>query len=176
MRTYTTLFASFLTLAVALACSGAGSGDVAAEPDAVAVVTDPALEEAEAGSDKAEAGSKDAGTETPSTDEEDATDEAQAKAGAYSSNVYGVCRKYTDCDCNLYGSVTDCVEEFGDAKNMFPPSVWGCVLARDCEGLCVFNAGTCFELYALQYTKGSKKGAKYCEEGTLPIEYYDRDG
>jgi hypothetical protein len=154
---------------LALACSGAGTGDVAAEPDAAAVDAG-ASPEAATPAAKADA-------EAPATDEEGATDdEAMATAGAYSSNVYGVCRKYTDCDCNLYGSVTECVEEFGDAKNMFPPSVWSCVLARDCEGLCVFNAGTCFELYALQYTKGSKKGAKYCEEGTLPIEYYDRDG
>jgi len=160
MRTSTTLLALSFALALALACSGTGNGDVAAEP-----------EEADAGA------TADAAPAPTSPDAAaDPEDVAQAKAGAYSNNVYGVCRKYTDCECNLYGSVTECVEEFGDAKNIFPPSVWSCVLARDCEGLCVFNAGTCFELYSLQYTKGSKKGAKYCEEGTLPIEYYDRDG
>lgn len=105
-----------------------------------------------------------------------AAPETQGVAGAYTANVYGVCRKYADCKCSLYDSVDACVAEFGDAKDVFPPEVWGCVLARDCEGLCVFNAGTCFEIYALQYTKGSKKGAADCPAGTLPVEVYDLHG
>jgi len=97
-------------------------------------------------------------------------------SGMYTANVYGVCRKYTDCDCNLYEDMDACTTAFGEAKDVFPPEVWACVLARDCEGLCGFNAGTCFELYALQYTKGSKKGAEACPAGTLPVEVYNLRG
>jgi hypothetical protein len=96
--------------------------------------------------------------------------------GGYTANVYGVCRKYADCKCSAFDTIDACVSEFGDAKDTFPPEVWACVLSRDCEGLCDFNAGTCFELYALQYTKGSKKGAADCPAGTLPVEIYDLHG
>ena len=98
------------------------------------------------------------------------------KAAGYTNNVYGVCRKYQDCECTLFPSVSECVEEFGDAAEIFPPKVWSCVLARNCEGLYDFNAGTCFELYALQYTKGSKHGAYKCAAGEMAIETYDADG
>jgi len=116
MRTSTTPFALSLALALVLACSGAGNGDVAAEPD---------VADAAAATDETPS-APDAAAPSPTSADEaaDPEDVAQAKAGAYSNNAYGVCRKYTDCECNLYGSVTNCVEEFGDAKDMFPPSVW----------------------------------------------------
>jgi len=99
-------------------------------------------------------------------------------AAGYTANVYGVCRKYADCKCTLYDSVQDCVDQFGKASTVFPQQVWTCVLARDCDGLCNFDAGTCFKLYAEQLEEGTKKprDADKCAAGTLPVEVYDLHG
>jgi hypothetical protein len=106
-----------------------------------------------------------------------AASRALAESG-YTANVYGVCAKYSDCNCNLYDSVQACVDQFGHAGAIFPQQVWSCVLARDCKALCAFDAGTCFQLYAEQLKEGTNKprDADKCAAGTVPVEVYDLHG
>ena len=95
-------------------------------------------------------------------------------SGVYGSDVRGVCRKYTHCRCNPYGTIDACVAEFGSAGDL-PPKVWSCVLARDCEGLCEMDAGACFELYAMEVTRGGAAQAT-CPPGQHRLELYDVNG
>lgn len=164
--------AAAIVLALGLACSG----ELLPDPEGAApdepVVALPATEPP-AAVEPAAATPK----EPETAEERKEAAKALVKAG-YTANVYGVCKKYQDCKCNLYESVDGCVREFGEANDVFPPEVWSCVLARDCEGLCDFNAGTCFELYALQVKEGMKKVGEGvdCPEGQKPVEIYDLHG
>ena len=96
----------------------------------------------------------------------------------YTTNVYGVCKKYADCDCSLFESMDACTAEFGKAQDLFPPEVWSCVLTRSCETLCTFNAGTCYTLYAEELAAGLRTVGEGmdCPEGTKPMDVYDLHG
>lgn len=102
-------------------------------------------------------------------------EDAAPDHGVYTNDVRGVCRKYTHCRCNTFGTIDACVAEFGRSVD-FPPEVWSCVLARDCEGLCEFNAGTCFELYALRTVQEPAPDKPPCPEGQHRLETYDAGG
>ena len=101
------------------------------------------------------------------------------KATSYGANVYGVCRKYHDCDCNDFGTLAACVDAFGKTKSKFPEDTWSCVLARDCEGLCEMDSGTCFTVHALLTVKEKATGDRpkvECGAGEKPIDLYDPSG
>ncbi len=146
-----TLLAAVVLLATALACGG-----TPAPTAPVVVEAAPAADDAELRKERAR---------------------AMVQSG-YTASVYGVCRKYEDCKCNLAPSVEACVTEFGRAKDEFPPEVWACMLARDCEGLCEFSAGSCMALYAEQVKLGLKQvGAGVtCPAGQRPYDVYDLHG